>query len=228
MNDTRILEFEERLNQLEEINLSLRGKNSLLRLFSVGFLVLGSILLGAWQAERAEPQEVSQVVKSRKFLVIDGDGNEVGEFSSTEKGPSLKLIGDKESIEIELSAPADGPRLKMYDRERDSVAYLGVEETARLTLGHQGFSSSANMAADPLGGRITVRNKKGNSETTLQAADYGPVLSLNYPGRIGRIYLMVYKNNPSLLLQDEPAEAKINLLLEEGVPKLRMVDKEGE
>ena len=189
----------------------------------------GMVLLmnGAWAAKPPRPAkpQVAEVLRARRFEVVDGKGQMRARLALSEDGdPGLTLWGKEDQARISLRVAGSDSSLNLHDSTgRRSIMIDQADDRVGLLLSD--LTSGTALVLFPQGFRLSDGKGKERAGLWLRS-DGSPSLELSDATGKGRAGLTVLRDgNPFLGLSDADGKTRAAFfLMGHGNPSLDLWD----
>jgi hypothetical protein len=144
------------MKTLEQRLAKLERDNRLWRLAACSLLVLG--LLGVGVAAQRTTVPAKQL-KSQEFVLVDGDGKEIGTFGEVNGGAGLMVTSDGGSVSLAAMAGGCGISVNSDKGHKVQIEATSKGDTAGIVASKE--ASKVSMLADSEEGMILTYDKVG-------------------------------------------------------------------
>ena len=186
------------------------------------------LAFGAFLAAATSQRDSSEVIKARRFELIDEGGVTRSSWASTTIGSALTFHDNKGSARSLIGFVNGAPRLLFSDDQSSPRVLITSESKAGfLALYHGGQKPLLDLSVTPDGPSLRLNDRNGTLRSELAVWEDGSRLrQYDEEGEL-RSWLAARKQGPSLALTDKSNKEGVVLSCRDNGPQLVFADKGG-
>jgi len=141
----------------------------------VVYTILAALCWAVFGARWPVGEPVADVVRAKRFVLVDGSGKVRARLEMDGSGPSLILLNEEPGLEASLNVSKTGANLMFGDENGQGRAFLGLERgVSQMLLWDENGKSSAVLQVFKDRPTFRLSDTNGALRAVLGTSEVGP------------------------------------------------------